>query len=161
MKLKLVVAVLAAALMVFAGTALADCGKCGHGKGVAAGKGHGACLSKGDDCPGYDTAATKTFKATVISLDKEKCEGCDMTHVDLLVKMNDEKVKIRLGPSWYIDKQDELLAKDDVVEILASKVKHGDQDMFVAGKIVKGEDVLILRDKDGIPKWRGWRRGNA
>jgi hypothetical protein len=142
----------AVAVVAFAGAAMTDCGHCG--------KDHATCLGKGD-CMGYDKAAMTTFKATVVSIDKETCKGCGMTHVDLVVKMKDDKVKVRLGPAWYMDKQEELLEKDDVIEIFASKVKEGDHDFFVAGKIVKGDDVLMLRDEDGLPMWRGWRRGKT
>jgi len=154
--LKIAVVLVAVVAVAFVGIATADCGKCGADKGHHGGK----CMAKGD-CPGYDTAAMKTFKATVVSMDKEKCEGCGMTHVDLVVKAKDDEIKVRLGPAWYIDKQDEILKADDVIEITASKVKHGDDDMLVAGKIIKGDDVLILRDKKGLPMWRGWRRGEV
>jgi hypothetical protein len=103
----------------------------------------------------------KTFKATVVSVDRETCKGCKKTHVDLVVKTKDDKLTVRLGPAWYIDNQGDALKKDDVVEIFASKVKEGDHDMFVAGKITKGDDVLMLRDEDGLPMWQGWRRGKA
>ncbi|MDH3215184.1 MAG: hypothetical protein OEN01_02700 [Candidatus Krumholzibacteria bacterium] len=156
---RFVLAALAVASLAFAGVVMADCGHCGAGKHHA-GKEHGKCLGKGD-CPGYDQASTTTFKATVVGMDKETCKGCGTTHVDLVVKTKDDEVKVRLGPAWYIDRQDELLKKDDVIEIFASKVKEGDKDVFVAGKIVKGDDVLMLRDKDGLPMWRGWRRGKA
>lgn len=155
--LRIALALAVVAAVVFAGvaTAGADCGRCGGG-----GKGHAACLGKGD-CPGYDKTAMTTLKGKVVSIDKETCKGCKVTHVDLVVETKDEKVKVRLGPAWYLDKQDELLKKDDVVEIFASKVKEGDADFFIAGKIVKGEDVLMLRDKEGLPMWRGWRRGKV
>ena len=155
--LKLIAFVVALAAVVFFGTAAADCGSCGHGKHH--GKGEG-CAAKGSDCPGYDKSAMTTFKAQVVSLDKEECKGCKMMHVDLVVQTKDEKLTVRLGPAWYIDKQG-LLEKNDVVEIYASKTKKGDTDFLVAGKIIKGEDVLVLRDKDGLPMWRGWRRGKA
>jgi len=158
---KFALALAALAAFVFAGAAGADCGKCGHGKeiGQGHGKGHGACMAKASDCPGYDKSAMTTFKGTVVSINKEDCEGCGMTHVDLVIKIEDGERTVRLGPAWYLDKQDELLKADDAVEIVASKVKHGDEDMFVAGTVKKGEDVLILRNEDGIPMWRGWRRG--
>ena len=148
-------ALVAVAAMVFAGASAANCGKCGkHGKG------HSGCAVQ-SDCPGYDKATMTTFKAKVVAIENEKCEGCNMTHADLVVDMDGEKVSVRLGPSWYIDKQDELLEKGDVVEIFASKVKHGDDDVLVAGKITKGDDVLMLRDENGRPAWQGWRRGKA
>ena len=150
-RFSIAVVLVAVAAVAFAGVAAANCGACG------AGKGHSACKAIGD-CPGYDTKAMTSFEAKVVSIDKEECKGCKMTHVDLVVKMKDEKVTVRLGPAWYLDKQGDLLKKDDVVKIYASKVKEGDNDLFVAGKIVKGDDVLILRDKEGLPMWQGWRR---
>jgi hypothetical protein len=152
---RIALALVAVVAVAFAGAPMADCGHCGSAKAH-----HGKCLSKGD-CPGYDKAATTTFEAQVVSIDKETCKGCNMTYVDLVVTMKDDKVTVRLGPAWYIDQQDDLLKKDDVIEIFASKVKEGDSDFFVAGKIVKGDDVLMLRDKDGLPMWRGWRRGKV
>jgi hypothetical protein len=140
--------------LITAGMAVADCGR------AHAGKGHGACAAKGD-CTGFDKAATTTLQGTVVSIDKEKCEGCGMMHVDVVLKTKDDEVTVRLGPSWYLDNQDETLKKDDQVEIFASKVKFAGEDMFVAGKITKGDDVLLLRDKDGFPMWQGWRRGRV
>ena len=152
--LRITLVLVAVAAVAFASVAAANCGACG------AGKGHSACKAKAD-CPGYDTKAMTSFEAKVVSIDKEKCEGCKMTYVELVVKTDDEKVTVRLGPAWYFDNQDDVLKKDDVVKIYASKVKHGDDDMLVAGKIVKGDDVLMLRDEEGLPVWMGWRRGKV
>jgi len=149
---KLVFVFVVALAIAFAGVAVADCGHC------SAAKGHAVC--KGE-CTAYDKSAVTTFEGKVVSMDKETCKGCGMTHVDLVVKTKDAKMKVRLGPAWYIDKQEDLLKKDDVVEIIASKVKHGDDSIFIAGKIMKGDDVLMLRDKDGVPMWRGWRHGKV
>ncbi len=153
--LKFALVLVAVATVAFAGVATADCGYCG------AGKHHGGKCQATSDCPGYDKATVTTFKATVVSMDKETCKGCGMTHVDLVVKTKDDQIKVRLGPAWYIDKQEELLKTDDVIEIIASKVKEGDSELFVAGKIIKGDDVLMLRDENGLPMWRGWRRGKV
>jgi hypothetical protein len=153
--LRITLVIVAIAAVAFAGVASAHCGACGAGE-----KAHAGCMSKGD-CPGWDGQATKSFEAKVVSFDKHDCEGCKTTYTELVVKMDDKEMTVRLGPSWYIDKQDELLKKDDVVTIYASKVKHGDENMLVAGKIVKGDDVLVLRDKEGVPVWRGWRRGEV
>jgi hypothetical protein len=149
--LRITLVLVAVAAVAFAGVAAANCGSCG------ADKAHAGCSAKGD-CPGWDTKAMTSFEAKVVSIDKAECEGCKTMHVDLVVVMKDEKVTVRLGPAWYLDKQDDVLKKDDVVTVYASKVKHGDDDLFVAGKIVKGDDVLMLRDKEGQPVWQGWRR---
>lgn len=151
---KLAFGLVAVASLVLVGAAAAvDCGHCPAGHS-------GACMGKGE-CPVYDAKTTTTFQATVVGIEKEACEGCKMTHVDLVVKTTDGKMTVRLGPAWYMDKQQELFKSDDVVEIFASKVKHGDDDLFVAGTIKKGDDVLMLRDKEGFPMWSGWRRGKV
>lgn len=151
--LKATLAGVAVVTLALVGVATADCGHCHFGKG------HGACVGKGD-CPGYNTKAATTFQAKVVSINREKCEGCGMTYVDLVVKTEADEATVRLGPAWYIDNQEDLLKTDDVVDIYASRAAE-DGDFFVAGKITKGDDVLILRDKDGRPMWQGWRRGNA
>ena len=81
--------------------------------------------------------------------------------IDAVDAAKDKEMTVRLGPAWFIDNQEDLLKKDDVIKILASWVKMEDHEMFVAGKITKGDDVLVLRDTEGIPVWRGWRHGGA
>lgn len=130
------------------------------GFALAGGKGHQACMGKGD-CPGYDLTSTTTFEGKIVGIEKETCKGCGMVHVDLVVKTKDDEKKVRLGPAWYIDNQEETLKKDDTIEVSASKVTFEDAPLFVAAKITKGDDVLILRDKNGLPMWQGWRRGKA
>jgi len=149
----MILVIAAVALVAFASLAMAgaDCGKC---------PAKSACKAAAD-CPGYDKASVTTFEAKVVSIDKETCKTCNMTHVDLTVETEAGKVKVRLGPAWFMEKQDEILEQGDVVEILASKVKEGDSDMFVAGKVKKGDEVLMLRDEAGLPVWQGWRRGQV
>jgi hypothetical protein len=156
--MRITLVLVAVAAVAFAGVAAAHCGSCGAGKD--AGHAMHSCKARGD-CPGWDGEATKSFEAKVVSFDKHECMGCKTTYTELVVEMEGKKMTVRLGPSWYIDNQDDLLEKGDVVKIWASKVAHGDEKMLVAGKIVKGDDVLVLRDKEGLPVWRGWRRGEA
>jgi hypothetical protein len=30
--------------------------------------------------------------------------------------------------------------------------------VLIAMEVTKGEDVLVLRDAKGVPRWSGWRR---
>ena len=42
---------------------------------------------------------------------------------------------------------------DDKIEVTGSKVKQGDADLILAREVVKGDDTLTLRFKDGKPAW--------
>ena len=42
---------------------------------------------------------------------------------------------------------------EDKVEITGSKVKQNGEDLILAREVVKGDDTLTLRFKDGKPAW--------
>jgi len=44
-------------------------------------------------------------------------------------------------------------AKGDKLEITGSKAKMEGTDVILAREIVKGDNTLVIRDKDGTPAW--------
>jgi hypothetical protein len=43
--------------------------------------------------------------------------------------------------------------KGDEVTLTGSKVKHGEADLILARKVVRGNDTFVLRDDKGNPFW--------
>ena len=39
-----------------------------------------------------------------------------------------------------------------------SRVELDKKPALIAVKVTRGDDVLVLRDPDGFPRWAGWRR---
>ena len=67
-------------------------------------------------------------------------------------------LSVHLGPEWYVERLDEMLAKGDLVEVKGSRVTFAGNPANIAAEVRKGNAVLKLRDESGIPVWAGWRR---
>ena len=119
------------------------------------------------DCPGrgmpkYDPATEITLKGTVEEL--AQVEGCcpgGGTGTHLTLKSDATSLEIHLGPSSFLAERKFELAKGDVIEITGSKVKCMGEDVLLAREVKKGDKVLTLRNKQGVPEWSGGRGKNA
>jgi hypothetical protein len=78
-------------------------------------------------------------------------------HVEL--KTDEGNVDVHLGPAWYLDRQDTRIQKGDRIEVKGSRVTVGGKPALIAAEVRKGDELLKLRDEQGIPVWSGWRRG--
>jgi hypothetical protein len=82
-----------------------------------------------------------------------------MSHgVHLLLKTKKETLDIHLGPSWYIENQDVKIMPGDKVEVTGSRIIFQNKPAIIAAVVKKGDEVLRLRDSDGVPVWAGWRK---
>ena len=80
------------------------------------------------------------------------------TGIHFVLKTSKESLSVHVGPEWYIEKQDVKLEPRDKVTVKGSRVMIYDQPALIAAEITKGDQVLQLRDANGIPLWSGWRR---
>ena len=78
--------------------------------------------------------------------------------VHLELKTDKETVSVHLGPGWFIENQDITIEPKDKVEIKGSRVTFDGKPAIIAAEVKKGDEVLKLRDQNGIPFWAGWRR---
>ncbi|AOW98338.1 hypothetical protein BJP34_01755 [Moorena producens PAL-8-15-08-1] len=107
----------------------------------------------------YDLNTIETISGEVISVDTFTPMG-GMSHgVHLQVRTDNETVYVHLGPAWYIDNQEISIERDDKIEVTGSRITFAEQPAIIASEVKKGDATLKLRDKEGIPIWSGWRRG--
>ncbi|HTZ34105.1 MAG TPA: hypothetical protein VMH31_16710 [Methylomirabilota bacterium] len=71
----------------------------------------------------------------------------------LIVKSGSETVQVFLCPKSFLDDMGATFKPDDKVEITGSKVKQNGEDLILAREVVRGDDTLTLRFKDGKPAW--------
>jgi len=71
----------------------------------------------------------------------------------LIVKSGPDTVEVFLCPKSFLDDMGTTFKAEDKVEITGSKVKQDGQDLILAREVVKGDDTLTLRFKDGKPAW--------
>ncbi len=112
-------------------------------------------------CRVFQAETSETISGKVVSVDKI-IHGKDMFYgVHLTVKTDKGNVPVHLGPGWYIENQDVTIEPDDNVEIKGSIITSDGKPAIIAYEVKKGEEILVLRDEDGFPAWRGWRQRSA
>ncbi len=110
---------------------------------------------KGDH--GYDVKSVETINGEVYKIDRVENKEKGMVGIHVGLKTASESIEVHLGPAWYVDAQSVRLAKGDAREIKGSKITYKDAPALIAATIKKGEEVLVLRDDEGKPVWRGKR----
>ncbi|MEN6622893.1 MAG: DNA-binding protein [Smithella sp.] len=78
--------------------------------------------------------------------------------VHALVKTSKETISVHLGPAWYIENQDIKIVPKDKVEVKGSRITFQGKPAIIAAEVKKGNEILELRNENGIPAWSGWKR---
>ena len=102
--------------------------------------------------PKYDTATEMKIKGTIEDIKPAAADG-KTALINLMVKSESATVEVSLCPRPFLDDLGVAFAKGDKLEIIGSKVKHGDLEQVLAREVVKGNDTVILRDRTGKPVW--------
>ena len=104
----------------------------------------------------YDPKTEVTFTGTVESVDHMGYANMRGNNVHLTVRTGNETTDVHLGPAAFIEGK-MTFRKGDTVEITGSKVTMMAKTAVVAREVKKGDQVLTLRDENGVPAWP--RRG--
>lgn len=81
--------------------------------------------------------------------------------VHIMVKTNDATIPVHLGPVWYMEQQEYSFEKGDKVTVYGSRITYDGAPAIIAVRVNRGDMQLQLRNRQGIPNWRGWRMGNG
>ncbi len=111
-------------------------------------------------CLMYKPDTVVTISGEVVSIEKTVPRKGMFYGVHLIVKTDEKTVSVHLGPGWYIENQEVKINPEDKVEIIGSKVTFDEEEAIIACEVKKGDEVLELRDGNGIPAWSGWRRSS-
>lgn len=130
-------------------------------RGIGRGKGPRGWEPGNEYCLTYKPDTTVTISGEVISIEKTVPRKGMFYGVHLIVKTGEKSVSIHLGPGRYIDNQGVKINPEDKVEITGSKVTFDDEEAIIATEVKKEDEILKLRDKNGIPLWSGWRRSSG
>lgn len=109
----------------------------------------------------FDVNTVETIDGVVKDIIYKSSErNPEMTGVHLEVLTGDEEIPVHLGPAWYISQQQHTFTKGDSVTVTGSRITFNDAPAMIAARVQKNDMILQLRDENGMPNWRGWRRGN-
>lgn len=100
----------------------------------------------------YNPATETTVQGSVQEVVTTGRQG-----VHVVLKTASETLEVHLGPVWYLSQNQFAVAKGDAIEVTGSRVKFGETEAVIARQVRKGDQVLTLRDAQGIPLWAGSR----
>lgn len=108
----------------------------------------------------FDSKTIKTISGQVIKIDQvpEFRFGLEMR---LTVFINKKEILAAyLGPAFYLvgPQQAKHFKLGDKVTVRGSQVTVSGEPLMIAMTVELGNEVLRLRDQDGIPAWIGWKK---
>ena len=101
----------------------------------------------------YDAKTVETIGGNVLSIEKITPAKKRGYWVQLMLQTEKETIAVQLGPAWYIDKQTPRIEANDTITVTGSRVTVGGRSAIAAADITKGNELLKLRDDNGIPVW--------
>ena len=155
-KFTMIAATLVLGLVLVTSGAMAD--SCaGHAK-QAKSEGCAAKTAGKSCCDQYDAKKVAVISGEIVEVEKVSCQqGKDSKGVHLTLKTDEKTVNVILGPSWFLDEQPATFAAGDKIEIKGALMTVHGKEAYVAGKVKKGDGVLVLRDSEGHAVWSAWR----
>jgi hypothetical protein len=101
----------------------------------------------------YDVKTIETIGGRVLSVEKTAPANRRGNWINLLLETGKGTIAVQLGPDWYIDKQTPRIQPDDTIKVTGSRVTMDGRSMVVAADVTKGNELLRLREANGIPVW--------
>ena len=101
----------------------------------------------------YDAKTVETIGGKVLSIEKTTPAKRRGYWIDLMLQTEKETIAVQLGPDWYIDKQTPRIEANDTITVIGSRVTIDGRSAIVAADITKGNELLKLRQDNGIPVW--------
>ncbi|WGV25639.1 hypothetical protein [Halotia branconii] len=106
----------------------------------------------------YDPKTVETITGQVIGIENSPSPRGMSGGIHLKVKSQNEVVSVHLGPAWYINNQTIPIKLQDQIEVKGSRINFAGQPAIIAAEVKKDNQILKLRDENGVPVWAGWRR---
>ncbi len=129
-------------------------------RGMGRGRGPRGWEPGNQYCLAYKPDTTVTISGELMSVEKTVPRKGMFYGIHLIVKTSEETITVHLGPGWYVEGQGIIFEPEDKLEITGSKVAFDEEQVIIASEVMRGDEVLKLRDRNGIPAWSGWRRGS-
>ncbi len=106
----------------------------------------------------YNPNSLETIAGEVVSVDTITPGKNMSAGVHVILKTEKETIPVHLGPVWYIENQEVTIEATDQIEIKGSRIAFEGKPAIIAKEVKKGDEVLLLRDENGLAVWSGWRR---
>jgi len=106
----------------------------------------------------YDPKTVETVSGLVVSITPPPPPGSLPQRVQLTLKTESETLPVFLGPHPYIDQQGVKIADLDRIQVRGSRITVQGKPALIAQEVRKGNQILKLRDDQGVPLWSAQKR---
>jgi len=106
----------------------------------------------------YNPQTVETVSGMVISISHGTAGEGLPAPVYLTLKTDQGKLTVLAGPRRFLERQPLKIADLDRIQVTGSRVVVEGKPALIAAEIRKGEQVIKLRDDQGIPLWGRGRR---
>jgi hypothetical protein len=103
----------------------------------------------------YNPQTVVTVVGVVVSMTPPPVKQGMPYLVYLTLQTGEGKVTIFLGPSLYLDTLPMQIKILDRIQVTGSKITWKGSPVILAAEVKKGDQVLKLRDPNGVPAWSG------
>jgi hypothetical protein len=102
---------------------------------------------------GYDAKTVETIGGKVLSIENTTPAKRRGYWVELMLQTGNETIPVQLGPAWYIDNHTPRIEANDIITVTGSRLILDGRSAIVAADITRGNELLKLRDDNGMPVW--------
>jgi len=105
----------------------------------------------------YNPDTVVTVSGIVLAKTPPSAKGFPQL-VYLTLRTDTGKVTVFLGPDFSIDKLPVQIQNLDKIQVTGSRITWEGKPVILAAEIKRGNQVLKLRDPNGVPVWSGQPR---
>ena len=109
----------------------------------------------------YDPSQVEMVSGEVAAVKDIETKKRKTSGVGLDLNTGGQNLLVYLGPHIYVDLQNVCIVSGDKVEVKGVKTVLDGQIIFLAGQVRKGDEVLMLRDDNGVPLWAGNKQNGS
>jgi len=120
-------------------------GRWGHGRGRQGHRGLGNRM--------YNPDSVETITGEVVSVDRFTSNRGRSQGMRMQMRTGNETVSVHLGPAWYWQNQGMTIEPNDRIQVQGSRVNMAGTPAIIAAQVQKGNQVLRLRNENGVPVW--------
>ncbi len=118
----------------------------------------GVATALSDEGPFYDPSAVETLAGSVAWVERVPSAHGRSREMNLVLKTDaGETIGVVLGPEWVVERTPVRIVPGDRIQVTGVRVVRG-KPTLLAAEVRKGDEVLKLRDRRGVPVWGRSRR---
>ena len=106
----------------------------------------------------YDLKTAETLQGEVVSVESSSSPLQRGHGIHVMLQVGKATIAVHLGPAAFLRRQSLRIAVHDTLTVTGSRVLFEGKLAIVAAEVKKGNEVLKLRDDNGIPVWSGGGR---